>query len=165
MYGSSTPARAQRLAPFSSARLTPRPDGPLTHFASPRGETCRLVRHGADMTGTAIPRRGFTSPFREKAFVSHQRRDLSFSISDAGKMPALPGWMFQARAVKSASRDRNRSRLRWSLFRVFRSAAEGAADMAVDHIEDFRVEVVGARTIRRGSKGELRGGSHGVPAV
>ena len=31
---SSTPARAKRLAP--------RPDGPLTHFASPRGEKCRL---------------------------------------------------------------------------------------------------------------------------
>ncbi|MDE0167478.1 MAG: hypothetical protein OXL36_20450 [Bryobacterales bacterium] len=29
---SSTPARAKRLAP--------RPDGPLTHFASPRGEKC-----------------------------------------------------------------------------------------------------------------------------
>ena len=23
-------------------RLAPRPDGPLTHFASPRGEKCRL---------------------------------------------------------------------------------------------------------------------------
>ncbi|MDE0296857.1 MAG: hypothetical protein OXI93_21930, partial [Bryobacterales bacterium] len=23
--------------------LAPRPDGPLTHFASPRGEICRLV--------------------------------------------------------------------------------------------------------------------------
>ena len=34
-YCSSTPARAKRLAP--------RPDGPLTHFASPRGEKCRLV--------------------------------------------------------------------------------------------------------------------------
>ena len=33
---SSTPARAKRLAP--------RPDGPLTHFASPRGEKCRLVK-------------------------------------------------------------------------------------------------------------------------
>ncbi|MDE0436064.1 MAG: hypothetical protein OXH92_18845 [Bryobacterales bacterium] len=32
---SSTPARAKRLAP--------RPDGPLTHFASPRGEKCRLT--------------------------------------------------------------------------------------------------------------------------
>ena len=32
---SSTPARAKRLAP--------RPDGPLTHFASPRDEKCRLV--------------------------------------------------------------------------------------------------------------------------
>ena len=31
---SSTPARAKRLVP--------RPDGPLTHFASPRGEKCRL---------------------------------------------------------------------------------------------------------------------------
>ena len=36
---SSTPARAKRLAP--------RPDGPLTHFASPRGEKCRL-RTGED---------------------------------------------------------------------------------------------------------------------
>ena len=40
-YCSSTPVRAKRLAPFSSARLAPSPDGPLTHFASPRGETCR----------------------------------------------------------------------------------------------------------------------------
>ena len=31
---SSTPARAKRLAP--------RPDGPLTHFASPRREICML---------------------------------------------------------------------------------------------------------------------------
>ena len=41
-YCSSTPARTKRLAPFSSARLAPSPDGPLTHFASPRGEKCRL---------------------------------------------------------------------------------------------------------------------------
>ena len=34
-YCSSTPARAKRLAP--------RPNGPLTHFVSPRGETCRLA--------------------------------------------------------------------------------------------------------------------------
>ena len=33
---SSTPARAKRLAP--------RPDGPLTHFVSPRGEMRRLGR-------------------------------------------------------------------------------------------------------------------------
>ena len=39
---SSTTARAKRLAPFSSARLAPRPGGPLTHFASPCGEKCRL---------------------------------------------------------------------------------------------------------------------------
>ena len=32
---SSTPARAKRRAP--------RPDGPLTHFTSPRGEKCRLA--------------------------------------------------------------------------------------------------------------------------
>ncbi|MDE0293844.1 MAG: hypothetical protein OXI93_06590 [Bryobacterales bacterium] len=36
------PSRAKRLAPFSSARLAPSPDGPLTHFASPRGEKGRL---------------------------------------------------------------------------------------------------------------------------
>ncbi len=42
-YGSSTPARAKRLAPFSSARLAPSPDGPLTHFASPCGEKGRLA--------------------------------------------------------------------------------------------------------------------------
>ena len=35
MYSSSTPERAKRLAP--------RPDGPRTHFASPRGEKCRPV--------------------------------------------------------------------------------------------------------------------------
>ncbi|MDE0435281.1 MAG: hypothetical protein OXH92_14855 [Bryobacterales bacterium] len=40
---SSTPARAKRRAPFSSARLAPSPGGPLTHFASPRGEKCRLM--------------------------------------------------------------------------------------------------------------------------
>ena len=42
---SSTPARAKRLAPFSSARLAPSPEGPLTHFTSPRGEKCRLTLH------------------------------------------------------------------------------------------------------------------------
>ena len=42
-YCSSTPARAKRLAPFSSARLAPSPDGPLTHFASPCGEKGRLA--------------------------------------------------------------------------------------------------------------------------
>ncbi|MDE0166589.1 MAG: hypothetical protein OXL36_15955 [Bryobacterales bacterium] len=39
---SSTPARAKRLAP--------RPDDPLTHFASPRGEKCRLVLTGLSRT-------------------------------------------------------------------------------------------------------------------
>ncbi len=43
---SSTPARAKRLAPFSSARLAPSPDDPLTHFASPRGEKYRLAAEG-----------------------------------------------------------------------------------------------------------------------
>ncbi|MDE0166591.1 MAG: type II toxin-antitoxin system RelE/ParE family toxin, partial [Bryobacterales bacterium] len=36
-YCSSTPARAKQRAP--------RPDGPLTHFASPRGEKSRLAEH------------------------------------------------------------------------------------------------------------------------
>ena len=40
---SSTPARAKRRAP--------RPDGPLTHFASPRGETCRLTADRSPMRG------------------------------------------------------------------------------------------------------------------
>ena len=45
-YCSSTPARAKRLAPFSSARLTPSPDGPLTHFASPLSAAlAHLLRH------------------------------------------------------------------------------------------------------------------------
>ena len=38
---SSTPARAKRLAP--------RPDGPLTHFASPRGEKYRLKLSGGEI--------------------------------------------------------------------------------------------------------------------
>ena len=38
---SSTPARAKRRAP--------RPDGPLTHFASPRGEKCRLNLEAAEL--------------------------------------------------------------------------------------------------------------------
>ena len=42
---SSTPARAKRLAPFSSARLAPSPDGPLMHFVAPRGEKGRLTLH------------------------------------------------------------------------------------------------------------------------
>ena len=41
--GPKEETRPPRLrAPFSSARFAPRPDGPLTHFASPRGETGRL---------------------------------------------------------------------------------------------------------------------------
>ena len=70
---SSTPARAKRLAP--------RPDGPLTHFASPRGEKCRAepkteIRHpdlraryqvtaclpaiGRDWLAFLLPGHGFT---------------------------------------------------------------------------------------------------------
>ena len=45
----STPARA-----FSSARRAPRPEGPLTHFASPRGEKCRLDRR-PNRDGTQDP--------------------------------------------------------------------------------------------------------------
>ena len=49
---SSTPARAKRLAP--------RPGGPLTHFASPRGEICRLEPESSDSASLAqgeTPRR------------------------------------------------------------------------------------------------------------
>ncbi|MDE0165128.1 MAG: hypothetical protein OXL36_08535 [Bryobacterales bacterium] len=48
---SSTPARAKRLALFSSVRLAPSPDGPFTHFASPRGEKCRLTADRSPMRG------------------------------------------------------------------------------------------------------------------
>ena len=43
---SSTPARAKRLAP--------RPDGPLTHFASPRGEKCRFIQESLTF-GKTVP--------------------------------------------------------------------------------------------------------------
>ena len=48
-YCSSTPARAKRLAP--------RPDGPLTHFASPRGEKCRLRPSALSFVGGDHPDR------------------------------------------------------------------------------------------------------------
>ena len=51
---SSTPARAKRLAPFSSARLAPSPDAPLTHFASPRGEKYRLNLTKAVRAGSGL---------------------------------------------------------------------------------------------------------------
>ena len=38
----STYGQVRLRAPFSSARLAPRPDGPLTHSISPRGEKYRL---------------------------------------------------------------------------------------------------------------------------
>ncbi|MDE0295799.1 MAG: hypothetical protein OXI93_16540, partial [Bryobacterales bacterium] len=43
-------------------RLAPRPDGPLTHFTTPRGETCRLVPpppplRGADHSSRKHPDR------------------------------------------------------------------------------------------------------------
>ncbi|MDE0163465.1 MAG: hypothetical protein OXL36_00075 [Bryobacterales bacterium] len=58
---SSTPARTKRLAPFSSARLAPRPGGPLTHFASPRGEKCGLA--------SFAPRRAAARNTRAKGFL------------------------------------------------------------------------------------------------
>ena len=53
---SSTPARAKRLAP--------RPDGPLTHFASPRGEKCRLEQ-------VAVP--SLLTFFKACVVVKHDR--------------------------------------------------------------------------------------------
>ncbi|MDE0165622.1 MAG: hypothetical protein OXH92_03405 [Bryobacterales bacterium] len=48
---SSTPARAKRRAP--------RPDGPLMHFPSPRGEKCRLAMQAEGPTAglTRLPDR------------------------------------------------------------------------------------------------------------
>ncbi|MDE0164952.1 MAG: hypothetical protein OXL36_07645 [Bryobacterales bacterium] len=45
---SSMPARAKRRAP--------RPDGLLTHFTSPRGETCRLTRSTERKSSSSILR-------------------------------------------------------------------------------------------------------------
>ena len=41
-------------APFSSARLAPRPDGPLTHSAAPRGEKYRASALGLTMISESI---------------------------------------------------------------------------------------------------------------
>ena len=67
---SSTPARAKRLAP--------RPDGPLAHFASPRGKKCRPgfptpCRH-ARQAGAAKKRlKGFSTSSRRATFsCAHQ---------------------------------------------------------------------------------------------
>ena len=62
---SSTPVRAKRRAPFSSARLAPRPDGPLTHFTSPRGEKSRLDSRGQVMD---YSKRRSTEPEPRHAF-------------------------------------------------------------------------------------------------
>ncbi len=74
-YCSSTPARAKRLAPFSSARLAPSPDGPITLFVSPRGETCRLDdRSFLDLLGIRAPP-GF---FRNAILIGCVRRVFLF---------------------------------------------------------------------------------------
>ena len=64
---SSTPARAKRLAP--------RPDGPLTHFTSPRGEKCRLAARGESHAGgvTRLGAEGVT-PGRSRNAAPHSPR-------------------------------------------------------------------------------------------
>ena len=89
---SSTPARAKRLAPFFSARLAPSPDGPLTHFASPRGEKCRLGFPGPPL----VPEPG-APPGEGQAFVE-------LSSPGAALRPH--------RALRSANRDTSERRCR-----------------------------------------------------
>ena len=88
-YCSSTPARAKRLAP--------RPDGPLTHFASPRGEKCRqqpMVKPSLHSSGDAS-RLNCVAP-RSNMSNMLPRRALS-----AGRLAALGA----TRAVFGATRD------------------------------------------------------------
>ena len=89
----STPARAKRLAPFSSARLAPCPDGPLTHFVSPRGEKCRLNRVVAvrpDAGRTKVFHRGGPRNQFSGASVLANRVNELHSRVGAGDRNGLP---------------------------------------------------------------------------
>ena len=81
---SSTPARAKRLAPFSSARLAPSPDGPLTHFASPRGEKCRLVFDPFSKVRVAIVLRQNLDADKRQICENEFRRAIAASDTDVG---------------------------------------------------------------------------------
>ena len=61
-YCSSTPARAKRLAP--------RPDAPLTHFASPRGEKCRLIVSTSTLSHVPVSGRPYVREHRTTAGAS-----------------------------------------------------------------------------------------------
>ena len=74
------PARAKRLAPFSSARLAPSPDAPLTHFALPRGETCRLKRNSADHGQRHGMRRGIQPATPDKQPIGLSLRQGSLTV-------------------------------------------------------------------------------------
>ena len=58
-------------------RLAPRPDGPLTHFASPLGEKCRLVRAGESQILNGACRRGDFQGFSRDRSVCIDERDTS----------------------------------------------------------------------------------------
>ena len=72
----STPARAKRLAP--------RPDGPLTHFTSPRGEKCRLEPHqNVCGQGCSQDRRSVADDGQRNAenFQTQVRRHVAEAVS------------------------------------------------------------------------------------
>ena len=108
---SSTPARAKRLAPFSSARLAPSPGGPLTHFASPRGEKCRLASTLSFLgMGSFDGRRSGTSP--EDDGSRGERCVSRIFLGDPGFCALL--WDFPANgARREAGRERRTERRHW----------------------------------------------------
>ncbi len=90
----STPARAKRLAP--------RPDGPLTHFASPRGEKCRLEAAGdlnvRDDPRGRLPRARTARHLNEGRPSRNAERSAARSADGSLRKPDLS---------RSVPRDRN----------------------------------------------------------
>ena len=80
----STPARAKRLAP--------RPDGPLTHFVSPRGEQCRRVKStGSNRRRRRCRRHRTRPPVRERRPAAVVRtRPLPIPTRHQDSLPPRP---------------------------------------------------------------------------
>ena len=91
-------ARAKRLAPFSSARLAPSPEGPLTHFASPLGEKCRLTaRVKSHAGGVTRPGTIGVTPSRARNVAPRSPRGRA----EAARNPSGDGHFFVPTAVLS----------------------------------------------------------------
>ena len=88
-------------------RLAPRPDGPLTHFASPRGEKCRLR-----LKPPALPRDGCPQPSTKHSTL-HQSATRSWTRPVGVRSTSSP--TSRVRAQTRASFDRVFSALLVSL--------------------------------------------------